>query len=271
MPEAELGGHRLSWAEGGTGDPALVIHCTLGRAGAWRGVAAHLPAWVAPDLPGHGGSADVPARRDLLEVCAASVGALRDRARAVDIVGHSYGAVVALRIAASAPERVRTLTLIEPVLFAAAEGRPEHAAYLATHAAVAQALAEGREAEAAAAFTAEWGDGRPWSALPERARDYMTARIGLVPRQAPGIVEDRSGLLAPGVPEGIGAPVLLIAGTASPPVVGAILDALQARLPRAERAVVAGAGHMAPITHADAVGPMIAAHLRGAGAGAEAP
>ncbi len=264
MPIADLGGHRLSWAAGGAGDPALLIHCTLGRAGAWRGVAAHLPAWVAPDLPGHGGSADVPAGRDLLEVCAASVGALRDRARAADIVGHSYGAVVALRIAASAPARVRTLTLIEPVLFAAAEGTPEHAAYLATHAAVARALEEGRAAEAAAVFTAEWGDGRPWATLSESARGYMTERIGLVPRQAPGIVDDRSGLLSPGVLEGIAAPVLLVEGATSPPVVGAILDALEARLPRVGRAVIEGAGHMAPITHADAVGARIAAHLRDA-------
>jgi lipase len=43
----------------------------------------------------------------------------------VHLIGHSFGATVALRLAIEAPERVASLTLIEPVLFAAAPDGPE--------------------------------------------------------------------------------------------------------------------------------------------------
>ncbi len=56
--------------------------------------------------------------------------------------------------------------------------------------------------------------------------------------------------------------MLLLEGERSPPVIGAILGALGARLPRAVRTRIAGAAHMAPATHPAQVGAAIAAHLR---------
>ena len=44
----------------------------------------------------------------------------------------------------------------------------------------------------------------------------------------------------------------------------AALPALESGLPRPTRAVIEGAGHMAPITHADAVAAEIGAFLDGA-------
>ena len=38
----------------------------------------------------------------------------------IDVIGHSFGATVALRLAVEQPEKVRSLTLIEPVFFAVA-------------------------------------------------------------------------------------------------------------------------------------------------------
>ena len=263
MPAADLAGLRTGWREGGGGEgpPALLLHCTLAHSGAWRGVAAHLGRWAAPDLPGHGTSGDVPPGADLLRLCADVAGALRDRTGVADLVGHSYGAVVALRVALDAPERVRTLTLIEPVLFAAARGTPAHAAHEADHAPVAAAVRADDPEAAARAFAAIWGDGRPWADLPPAQRAYMAERIALVPRQAPGIAGDATGLLAPGALEGLAAPVLLLEGSDSPPVVGAILSALAARLPDARRLAVPGAAHMLPVTHPDAVGRAVAAHV----------
>jgi pimeloyl-ACP methyl ester carboxylesterase len=92
----------------------------------------------------------------------------------------------------------------------------------------------------------------------------MAERIALVPRQAPGIADDVTGLLAPGALEALAMPVLLIEGAASPPVAHEIASALAARLPDARRMTVPGAGHMAPVTHPEIVGRAIAAHLGGA-------
>lgn len=51
----------------------------------------------------------------------------------VDVIGHSFGATVALRLALERPELVRSLVLVEPVLFAAAKAAedPRFAAFAA--------------------------------------------------------------------------------------------------------------------------------------------
>lgn len=102
---------------------------------------------------------------------------------------------------------------------------------------------------AARAFTGLWGDGRPYDSLPEAPRAAITQRIHLIAAGAPLLHDDRSGLLAPGRLERLALPVLLIEGGDSPPVIGAIHDALAARLPQVDRVVVPGAGHMLPVTH----------------------
>ena len=69
-----------------------------------------------PDLPGYGAS--TVAATGGLGGDAAIIGALIDRIGApVHLVGHSYGGAVALKLAASRPDAVRSLTVIEPVAF----------------------------------------------------------------------------------------------------------------------------------------------------------
>jgi pimeloyl-ACP methyl ester carboxylesterase len=53
--------------------------------------------------------------------------------------------------------------------------------------------------------------------------------------------------------DALAAPVLLVEGARSPPAVAAIHDAIAARLPGVRRVVVPDAGHVAPVTHPQAV------------------
>jgi pimeloyl-ACP methyl ester carboxylesterase len=57
------------------------------------------------------------------------------------------------------------------------------------------------------------------------------------------------------------APVLVIRGEHAPAPTRLIADTLPSIFPDARHAVVAGAGHMGPITHADAVNALIFAHI----------
>ncbi len=57
-------------------------------------------------------------------------------------------------------------------------------------------------------------------------------------------------------------PVLLLGGSASPASAADLLPILTRALPRARLERLPGLGHMAPVTHPQAVNPLIAAFLR---------
>lgn len=211
---------------------------------------------TAFDLPGHGRTADWDGRGDMLGVTARIAESFCDRP--VDLIGHSFGGAAALCLAVERPDLLRSLTLIEPVFFAAARAVDPviFDAYLAAMAPYAAARAGGDRAAAAQAFTAIWGDGAG-DRLPEAQRAYAAERIHLIDESVPGLIEDSQGLLAPGRLEAVDVPVTLIQGETSAPIIGVVLNALETRLPEVRRVVIEGAGHMAPITHAREVAAAI--------------
>src|SRR4051812_15204740 len=100
----------------------VALHCSLGSGRQWGKLAAAFgPATqiIAPDLVGYGNNAGA---FDLPTTLAAEVERLSDHLREargpIHLVGHSYGGAIAFKIATASPfaSRVRSLTLIEPVL-----------------------------------------------------------------------------------------------------------------------------------------------------------
>lgn len=255
------------WDKGGT-RPVLALHCSLAHAGAWSGLVDHLSAVTvtALDQPGHGRAADWDGVTDLHGLTtrqsvemATAIGS----GAPIDVLGHSFGATVALRMALERPDLVRSLVLIEPPLFAAARagGSPVFASFSRDHLGVAQALAEGRRHGAAALFHSHWGNGKAFNDLPARQQHYMIDRIHFITAQNPFLLEDRAGLLRYMGLESIGVPVLMVEGAASPTIVAAVQDELARRLPQVTRLVVPCAGHMVPITHPVEVAEAVMAHL----------
>lgn len=247
---------------------ALAIHCTLGHVGAWRGLAAALKddlSLLAFDLPSHGKSGIWDRTGNVHDVAT-------DMARALihssgdgpmDLIGHSFGATVALRIAVESPELVRSLTMIEPVYFAAAnQDEPE---LLAAHQKASEplnaAFASGDEREAARVFNRDWGDGTPWETLPERMRDHMARLVHYVPASGAFLHHDSAGLLEPGRMDCAAMPAVMIEGDQSPPMSAKVAISLEKRLPDVERVIVEGAGHMLPVTHPDVVADPVRALL----------
>lgn len=144
----------------------LALHCALSRGKVWSALAQQLPELrvLAPDLPGHGLSADWSGKGDYCQETARALVPMLEQAASdapLDLIGHSFGAVMALRLALERPELVRSLVLIEPVLFAAARsaGAPEYARWLARAAPYRASLAAGDTVHAAALFQEEWGTG----------------------------------------------------------------------------------------------------------------
>ena len=242
--------------------PVLALHCALARGGAWRGLALPGCTVLAPDLLGHG---DLPlwdGRGDFHGLVTRQGIDLLEAEGAMDIVGHSFGATVALRIALERPELVRSLVLIEPVLFAAARAT-EPAAFAAHQADFAPfftAIAAGDMPDAAAFFHGFWG-GAGFDSLSEKARDYMIARMPLIVAPLPVLNADAAGLLGYLRLEALGIPTLLLEGADTKPIIAMVQTELARRLPMVSRVVIQGAGHMAPLTHAQQVSEAVAAHL----------
>ena len=258
--------HRV-WHRGGD-RPVLALHCSLAHAGAWSGLAAalHGVTITATDAPGHGRAADWVPGTDMHALATAQSIAMAEslgQGAPIDLMGHSFGGTVALRIAVERPDLVRSLTLVEPVIFAAARAvdAPAYADFRASHMGFADKVAAGDLAGAAAEFHSHWGSGDALSDLPERTRAYMIDRIHLIVAQNPALLEDAGAILCPGGLEAVDVPVLLIEGADSPTIIDRIHRALALRLPQASRLVVQGAGHMVSITHAAQIAPMVQAHL----------
>lgn len=103
---------------GGAGDPLLLVHGLAGSAGNWCEVLPELVERyrvIAVDLPGHGRSGTLP-RGATTGTFADSLSAVL-QAEGVDralVAGHSFGGLVALRLARQRPETVRGLLLVSP-------------------------------------------------------------------------------------------------------------------------------------------------------------
>lgn len=254
--------HLRQWP-GDPARPALAIHCMMGSSRAFDPVAARLGERVALhgfDLPSHGRSAKwrPEAGEDYHStVTRIARGLIRDIAGdgPLDLIGHSIGATVVLRIAVDTPALVRSLTLIEPVLFAASpRGHPLDGQ-------LAELAAGGRMEQATRLFMDMWGGPGGFDALPAATRQAAIAQMPLILETGPAMSGDCHHILRPGGLEGILAPVMLIAGADSPPVIAEIAETLAARLADVGRASVPGAGHMLPMTHPEQVAGLIAVNL----------
>jgi len=111
-----------TWA--GSGPPVLAIHGITSSSWAWPFLASELDRpLVAPDLRGRGRSNTLPGPYGLAAHaadCAAVVEAVSDEP--VVVVGHSMGGFVATVLAATRPDLVRSLVLVDGGLpFAAAD------------------------------------------------------------------------------------------------------------------------------------------------------
>lgn len=243
--------------------PIAFIHCGLGKAGNWRGLINALGGGLTVhniELPGHGLAEDWDRERDFTEQ-ALEIALSEMPSEPVPLVGHSYGAALALRLAVERPYRVSSLVLIEPTLFAAAKGRWGHDKVLRDLASFDKKMKAAQFATAAKEFHALWGDGKPWNELSSDQKAYILDRIETIPAGNALLMEDRTGILKPGRIEALDIPVTFVDGGNSHPVIADIISELGDRMKDAEWLTVPDAGHMVPITHPELVAKGISDRL----------
>lgn len=118
MPTVSTRAGELAYEETGTGDPLILLHATLHDRHDYDPIAPKLAEShrvIALDWPAHGDSAPVgdgyvlsaPLLADLLEDAVDALGLDR-----VGLIGNSVGGFAAARLAATRPERVESLVLV---------------------------------------------------------------------------------------------------------------------------------------------------------------
>jgi pimeloyl-ACP methyl ester carboxylesterase len=180
-------------------------------------------------------------------------------------VGYSYGGVVALNLALAHPARVRTLTLIEPVLFSVLREAGKESAFqqfARLRDDFVASLAKGVAEHALRPFVDFWGGHGAWDKLTPQLRADMLAAVGKLAldwEASFGFAPSRQSLAA------LGSRTLLLRGDRSPPSMLELVDTLHALMPGSSHRVIAAANHLLPIARPADVTQAILLHLRGQG------
>jgi esterase len=253
----------------GAGPDVVLVHGALGDRRQWDAVAAALSStfrthavsrrhhWPGP-MPASGERYTYELHRDdVLAFTAALPGP-------VHLVGHSYGAGVVLLAAMQSPERVRSLTLIEPafgsLLPEAGAGLAAEKTSRVSALARVRALVEAeRHDEAAVAFI-DWVQGGEggFARLPEAARSALRENARTLGPTIAGSQPD----VSPVSLRGLRVPTLVVNGEQTRGYYRLIGEVTAASIPGAKRAVVSGSGHMtiveAPAEMATLLQPFLA-------------
>ena len=114
------------------------------------------------------------------------------------------------------------------------------------------------------AFVDYWSGAGAWDALRPAVQDALIRWMPKAPLDFAALFEEptRWEALAR-----LDLPTLIIRGERAPPPTRLIADTLPSLLPDCRLAIVAGAGHMGPITHVAEINALIAAHIDRAAAG----
>lgn len=181
----------------------------------------------------------------------------------VHLVGHSYGGGVALRVAVERRERIASLALYEPSAFhllktMGSAGAGALAEIRGVAHRTAAGLATGDYSAALAGFVDYWNTPGAWQALRPDVQAGLRVWAPKAPLDFHALIEEVTPVAAF---RRLDIPVLLMRGTRVRRPSRAVIARLCEILPDCRVAVVDGAGHMGPFSHADEVNELIRAHV----------
>jgi len=246
------------YREAGTGPFVLCIHSFSSSSSQYQALMERLaPRFrvVAVDLYGHGRSPSWSGeRRFTLADEAAPLEALLPDDTSVHLVGHSYGAAVALRIAAANRVRVRSMALYEPTMWGTlAHLCPSDPATLEIEALRDETMHLidcGRLGAATERFIDYWAGPGSWAASPEERQSRLVATVRSLRAAWTATFFERWSAAAL---RSLDTPCLLISGTHTTAAARRAISLLRDMLPAATAIEFDGLGHLGPITHSQRV------------------
>ena len=175
------------------------------------------------------------------------------------LIGHSYGGMVALQLAAETQVRVLSLGLFEPVAFHLLRASdPDLAVVETTRREMTERLNKGDALGAAQSFVDYWSGSGAFAQLRESRQLALAALVPKVLLEFRAVADGARNAAAY---RRIEVPICLVAGRSSPQPARRLISMFADMLPHASCFEVA-AGHMAPITHPALVNPIFERFVR---------
>ena len=251
--------------ESGAGPGVVCLHSNASSSAQWRVLMELLaPKFrvFAVDSYGSGKSPDWHSDRviTLADEAALIEPVLAKAGAPFALVGHSYGAAVALVAALANPGRVRALALYEPTFFSlidAEKPAPNDADGIRNAVARSSAALDvGNKDAAAEQFIDYWMGTGAWKQTPEPRKPQIAASVSNVRRWGHALTTEPTPLAAF---RSLQIPVLYMVGKRSTASAHGVARLLTKALPRVEFVEFEKLGHMGPVTHTE---PVNAAILR---------
>lgn len=247
-----------------TRTPVLALHAAASSGEQWQGLTDYLRGRykvIAPDLPGYGRARLLQSRsaRDIAEQLARAVA----RDAPLHIVGHSLGAAVGLELATSHPHLVRSLTLIEPMLFhLLQEGDPSDRTLHGELVRLADRMLSSAAANDNAVGMQSYIDFFYGTGAWRQTGDSLKERLArLTSRVAMDLTASLAATGGASAFREVRCPTLLVTGLQSPIASLRTSEMAAQAIPHARLMMLADAGHMAPLTDPHIVDPLIGRHL----------
>lgn len=253
---------RLPYTERGEGPALLLLHAGIADRRMWdehlEPLAAAGHRVVAIDLPGFGEAVPGPGPVAHWEDVVETMDGLGIERAAV--LGNSFGAAVALRVAALHPERASSLLLFSGSSAPEPDPSPE---LLAAWEAEEGALEAGDLERAVEATVASWVRPEAPAEVAERIaamqRENYERHAAIEVEFAPDPLEEDAAPVA-----AIGCPALLAAGEGDMVDFRNAVSELATRLPSARTVLIAECGHLAPLEAPEEFRRLALEHLGGA-------
>ncbi len=234
---------RLAPPAGTQRDMLICLHGSASSPRQWQRLAERVAPRLRVVAPGLIGYTDGPAWSEhqtvTLDQEAAWVERWLDGAAApVHLVGHSYGGVIALKVAQHRPERVRSLVLYEPVLFHLLAGN-ELTEIVTLRGEVERRCQAGDAAGAGRSFIDYWSGTGTWQRMSATQQGAVTQRMHKVVAEFHAVFSDATD---PARFAQLPMPVLFLSGELTPAPAARATRLAQGLMPKASRIEMPASG-----------------------------
>jgi len=266
--QVSVSNNQVDFIEAGAGPLVVLVHLSMAGAHQWSALSSDLTHRYqvrAINLFGYGrtpawSEAESPSLDDYAGLVAHAV---PDAANDIRLVGHSFGAAVAMRAAAHQLDgRVKDLVIIEPSLFYLLDSHDHQEAFgeiSALEKYTRRCLVNGAAEAAAERFVDYWCGHGTWAASSPARQSSLARSVSLLPNEWNAVIEGTTtpAEWAPALRQH----TLVMSSAKTTRPSRELVDVLLDACPDWEFAMTWDGGHMAPLTHPQLINPIIRGFL----------